>query len=202
MATYKTTSGDWYISLNNGLGTIYIDGNLDVTGNITYVTEIAVNDAFIIVAANNTGTVQDMGLVAQKTSNTFAGLRFDTAANAWQISSNVYGNGAPIAAYANLSLANAATTVAGSNTQVQFNQSGAFGASANLTFNYASQDLAVKGQMVLANINSTPTTVANSVSLYNNQVGAGATSLYVVGNTVPTDEVVSATRARLWAIIF
>jgi len=98
MATYKNISSDWYISVDNGVGTIYIDGNLDVSGNITYVSEIAVNDAFIIVAANNTGTVNDMGLVATKVANSaYAGLRFDVTANAWQISSSVAANGAPIA---------------------------------------------------------------------------------------------------------
>jgi hypothetical protein len=103
MATYKNISSDWYITVDSGQGTIYIDGNLDVAGNITYVSDIAVNDAFIIVAANNTGTVNDMGLVATKVANTaYAGLRFDVSANAWQISSSVYGNGVPVAAYANI----------------------------------------------------------------------------------------------------
>jgi len=64
MATYKNISSDWYISVDSGVGTIYVDGNLDVAGNITFVSELAVNDAFIIVAANNTGTVTSMGLVA------------------------------------------------------------------------------------------------------------------------------------------
>ena len=85
MASYKNLSSDWYIDVDGGVGTVYLNGNLDVTGNITYVTEIAVNDAFIIVAANNTGTVTDMGLIAQKTGNTYAGLRFDTSVNQWQV---------------------------------------------------------------------------------------------------------------------
>ncbi len=69
MASYKNISGNWYITVENGVGTIYVDGNLDVSGNITYVSELAVNDAFIIVAANNTGTVTNMGLIAQKNRN-------------------------------------------------------------------------------------------------------------------------------------
>jgi hypothetical protein len=99
MASYKNLSSDWYIDVNGGVGTIYIDGNLDVTGNITYVSEIAVNDAFIIVAANNTGTVTDMGLIAQKTGNTYAGLRFDTGTSSWQISPSVNADGSPNTAH-------------------------------------------------------------------------------------------------------
>jgi hypothetical protein len=200
MASYKNLNSDWYIDVNGGIGTIYIDGNLDVTGNITYVTEIAVNDAFIIVAANNTGTVTDMGLIAQKTSNTYAGLRYDTTVGAWQVSSNVAVDGSPVSAYANLSTST--LTVGGSNTQVQFNDGGTFGATANLTFNKTNNALTLSGYEVLSNIGTAPSAVANSVAIYNNAPGAGATGLYTVGTTTTADEVISLTRARLYAIIF
>lgn len=202
MATYKNISDNWYISLDGGVGTIYIDGNLDVAGNITYVTEIAVNDAFIIVAANNTGTVTDMGLVAQKTSNTFAGLRFDTTSNAWQISSSVYANGDPIAAYANLS--SGGTGIPGGNVRdVQINNgSGSFTANGNFQFDIANSTVTVTGNTVLGNINATSSYAGNGVALYNKATGAGATGLYVVGATTTNDEVISLTRARLYAIIF
>lgn len=204
MATYKNISDDWYISLDGGIGTIYIDGNLDVTGNITYVSEIAVNDAFIIVAANNVGTVNDMGLVATVNANTgtYAGLRFDTVANTWQISSRVFANGAPITAYANL--AAGGTGIPGGNVNdIQINNgSGGFTASNNFEFDIANNKLTLLGHEVLGNIGTTPAATANSVTIYNNAPGAGSTGLYVVGNTVPADEVISLTRARLYSIIF
>ena len=202
MATYKNISDNWYITLDGGVGTIYIDGNLDVTGNITYVTEIAVNDAFIIVAANNTGTVTDMGLIAQKTGNTYAGLRYDTTVGAWQISANVAQDGSPISSYANIASGGGSGIVAGSNTQVQFNNGGVFGATANLTFDSSSNKFTLSGHEVLSNIGTAPTAVANSVAIYNNAPGAGATGLYTVGTTTAADEVISLTRARLYAIIF
>ena len=202
MATYKNISSDWYISVDGGIGTVYIDGNLDVTGNITYVSDIAVNDAFIIVAANNTGTVNDMGLVATKVANSaYAGLRFDVAANAWQISSSVYANGAPIAAYANLSSGSTGTP-GGNVRDVQINDgAGAFTASGTFQYDIANTKLTVTGHEVLGNIGSTPAVTANSVAIYNKAVGMGATGLYVVGTGVD-DEVISATRARLYSIIF
>jgi hypothetical protein len=202
MASYKNLSSDWYIDVDNGVGTIYINGNLDVTGNITYVTEIAVNDAFIIVAANNTGTVTDMGLIAQKTGNTYAGLRYDTTVGAWQISASVAQDGSPISSYANIASGGGSGIVAGSNTQVQFNDNGTFGATANLTFDNTSNKLTISGHEVLSNIGTAPTAVANSVAIYNNAPGAGATGLYTVGTTTTADEVISLTRARLYAIIF
>jgi len=205
MATYKNISDDWYISVDSGVGTIYIDGNLDVSGNITYVSEIAVNDAFIIVAANNNGTVNDMGLVATKVANSaYAGLRFDTTANAWQISSSVYANGAPIATYANIFSGGGNAFVAGANTEIQFNQGGNFGASGNLAFDYGNNKLVVQGYQVLGNIGSAPTAPSNSVALYNSAPGTGGTGLYVVGTspTINNDELVSVTKARLYAIIY
>jgi flagellar basal body rod protein FlgF len=203
MATYKNISNDWYITVDSGTGTIYVDGNLDVTGNITYVSDIAVNDAFLIVAANNTGTVQDMGLVATKVANSsYAGLRFDVSANAWQISSSVYGNGVPIAPYQSITSGN--TGIPGGNVNdVQVNNgSGSFAANGNLQYNPSTSKLTLNGVQVLSNIGTAPTAVANSVSIYNNAPGSGQTGLYVTGNTIATDEVMSLTRAKLYSIIF
>jgi hypothetical protein len=203
MATYKNISDDWYISVDSGVGTIYVDGNLDVSGNITYVSEIAVNDAFIAVAANNNGTVTSMGLLATKIANTtFAGLRFNTVTSEWEISPSVYGNGAPITPYATITTGN--LSVAGSDTQIQFNQGGSFGASGNLTFDYGNNKLTLQGYEVFGNIGSSPSAPSNAVALYNKASGSGGTGLYVVGTSpaVANDELVSATKARLFAIIY
>ena len=201
MATYKNISSDWYISVDSGVGTIYVDGNLDVAGNITYVSDIAVNDAFIIVAANNTGTVTSMGLVATRVANTsFAGLRYDATANAWQISTSVSANGAPVAAYANIATGTA--TVAGANTQVQFNDGGSFGATANLTFDKSINQLAITaGSQRLGNIGTAPAAVANSAVLYNLAPNLGASGVYA-RTTSTEDELITAVRARLFSIIF
>jgi hypothetical protein len=205
MSTFKTTSGDYTVNLGpydtgnaKWAGTMNVNGNLNVVGNITYVSDIAVNDAFIIVAANNTGTITDMGLVAKKSSSAYAGLRFDVAANAWQVSSSVNLDGSPVASYSNLATGNA--TVSGSNTQVQFNDGGTFGASANLTFNKTTNVLTVQGSQTLGNVGSTPSSVANSVVIYNKAPGEGATGLYVVSSTT-NDEVTAYTKAKLLSII-
>jgi hypothetical protein len=202
MASYKNVSDNWYITLDGGVGTIYIDGNLDVTGNITYVSEIAVNDAFIIVAANNTGTVTDMGLIAQKTGNTYAGLRFDTGSGQWQISPSVNSDGSPITAYQDIASGGSGTP-GGNVNDVQINNgAGAFAGNSSFQYDTANSRLTITGHEVLSNIGTAPTAVANSVAIYNNAPGAGQTGLYTVGTTTTADEVISLTRARLYAIIF
>lgn len=205
MATIKTTSSDYTVNVGpydsgnaRWAGTMNVNGNLNVAGNITYVTDIAVNDAFIIVAANNTGTVQDMGLVATKGTSSYAGLRFDVAANAWQVSSSVNLDGSPVAAYVNLATGNA--TVAGSNTQIQFNDGGAFGATANLTFNKVLNVLTLQGSQTLGNIGTPPSSVANSVVIYNNAVGPGSSGLYAITAST-NDELVAYNKAKLLSII-
>jgi len=208
MATVKTTSSDYTINVGpydtgntKWTGTMNVNGNLNVAGNITYVTDIAVNDAFIIVAANNTGTVSDMGMLATKGTSSYAGLRFDVAANTWQVSSSVNIDGSPIAAYANINTGGGAAFIGGANTQIQFNDSGAFGATANLTFNKVTSVLTLQGSQTLGNVGSTPSSVANSVVIYNNAIGAGDTGLYVVSSTA-NDELVAYKKAKLLSIIF
>jgi hypothetical protein len=144
-----------------------------------------------------------MGMIAQKTANTFAGLRFDSPANTWQISSSVYANGSPISDYANILTDK---SVAGNDTQIQFNKANAFGASAKLTFDYGSNILGVNGQFwltgsqILANV-VTPTNIANAVILYSNTTGVGGTGLYFTSN-VANDELISKSKSIVYSLIF
>jgi hypothetical protein len=61
--------------------------------------------------------------------------------------------------------------------------------------------LTVQGQQVLGNIATTPVATANSVALYNKAPGIGNTGLYAVATGVD-DELIGATKARLYSIIF
>jgi hypothetical protein len=199
MSTYKNTSDDLTMTGNGGSATLTVNyaetvfnGNLTYTGNLTTV------DDFIIVAANNTGTITDMGLLAQTGPTTFAGLRFDTTANMWQISSSVYGNGGPVTSYANI--ATGATAVAGANTNIQYNNSGSFGANINFAFDYANSQVTLKGTQAFGNT-ATPTNVSNAVTVYSNAVGSGGTGLYITSSAA-ADELVSKSKAIVFAIIF
>jgi len=196
MSTYKTTSGDFTLTCENGNGVFTINAQTVFAGNVTYNQPSTTTSAFLTVAANNTGAISDMGLLAQKSPTTFAGLRFDTGVSAWQISSNVYGNGNPITAYANIGSA-----AAGANTNIQYNNNGIFGGNSKFSYDYANSALTLQGYEVLGNIGTTPATPSNAVAIYNNAVGDGATGVYVISSNVD-DELISATQARKFAIIF
>lgn len=208
MTTFRTTSGNLTYNIapnvaGNGVGTFTVNGNLVVRGSQTVDQGNVTTNAFITVAANNTGTLTDMGLIAQKSSNTFAGLRFDSPANAWQVSSSVLATGDPIAPYANILTFNSA---AGSNTQIQFNNDTTFGASPALTFDFANNVLGVVGRIslvgsqILANV-ARPTNIANTVAIYSNATGVGGTGLYFTSN-VATGELISKSKSIVYSLIF
>jgi hypothetical protein len=144
MATYKNTSNDYTITVANGLGIFTVNAaNTIFNGNITQTGNLTTVDDFIVVAANNTGTVNSMGLLAQTSSNAFAGLRFNSIANAWQISSNVFANGKPVSSYANIG-----EIAAGANTNVQYNNDGLLAGAGAGRFSYDSaQDLLTVGNI-------------------------------------------------------
>jgi hypothetical protein len=199
MSTYKNTSGDLIMTGDGGLATLTINyAEAVINGNLTYTGNLSTVDDFIIVAANNTGTVTDMGLLAQTGPTTFAGLRFDTTANTWQISSSVYGNGGPVTSYANIATGNA--TVAGLNRNIQFNNSGSFGGNTNFSFDFANSRVTLLGSQAFGNT-ATPANVSNAVTVYSNVVGSGGTGLYITSADA-ADELVSKSKAIVFAIIF
>ena len=199
MSTYKNTSGDLTMTGDGGLATLTINyAEAIINGNLTYTGNLTTVDDFIVVAANNTGTVTDMGLLAQTGPTTFAGLRFDTTANVWQISSSVYGNGGPVTSYANIATGNA--TVAGSNTNIQFNNNGSFGANTNFNYDFANSRVTLTGSQAYGNT-ATPANVSNAVTVYSNVVGSGGTGLYITSSAA-ADELVSKSKAIVFAIIF
>ena len=69
------------------------------------------------------------------------------------------------------------------------------------TFDVANSKLGITGQVVLGNIDTTPTATANSAALYNATEGSGGTGVYVRSTTVD-DELCSKTKAIVFGIIF
>ena len=208
MATYKRIDGDYAITTLNSADnvtitthTLEVVGNLDVSGNLTYinVTELNIQDPFILLNASNTGSyASNSGVLTHTAASTFAGIRYNATATQWEISSSTDTTGLT-GTWSAIATGNA--TVAGANTQVQFNDGGSFGGNANLTFDKATSKLTVLGQMVLGNIGTTPSSTANAAALYNKAVGSGGTGVYVKSSTVD-DELVSKSAAIVFAIIF
>lgn len=208
MSSYKNVNTDYTLTCNNGNGLFTIDasclieGNLTVQGNTVFVIPAITDSPFLTVAANNSGTVTDGGLLMRTGPTSYAGLRFDTIVNAWQTSNSVTSFGDPVTPYSNIG-----NTAAGANTQIQFNYNNGFAASPNFTFDEAinqltlTGDITVDGYQVYGNTNSTPANVANSVVVYSNSVGSGGTGLYVT-SAAANDELVSNYKAIIYGIIF
>jgi hypothetical protein len=228
MPTYKRIDGDYVITtVNSGdfvtinTHTVEINGNLNVRGNLTYieVSELKVDDPFITVAANNTGSgnsalFPNQGLVAQTGINSFAGLRFHNETLEWQISDNVTADGAPITPYQPLGLATSGLP-GGPVNAIQFNAgSDIFGGNSEFSYDSANSQVTLdgslrvlndyielQGRMIYGNIGTPAPAVANSVVVYHNQVGSGGTGLYV-RNIADQDELVSRKKAIVFGLIF
>lgn len=222
MATYKRVEGDYNIVTVNNSDNVIIDthtvevrGNLDVVGNLTYinVSELNVKDPFIVLNSSNTSSyAANAGVLTHIDSTTFAGIRYNSDLGRWQISGNTSATG-ETGVWDTLATANSAVLAAGSDTQVQFNQGGVFGASSNLTFDYTANILQVDGDFlatntisvgnhqIFANVSPDPDTVIDSAVLYHKPVGSGGTGLYVKTDTVD-DELVSRAKAIVFGIIF
>jgi len=216
MATYKRIDGDYNITTlgsdDNVLittHTVIIDGNLAVEGNVTYIetTDLIVDDPFILIAANNTGSgsgalFPEQGVVTQTGGNAFAAIRFNNPTATWQISPNVAANGAPITAYEDLALAGNAALPGGSVRDIQYQLTATtFGGNTQYQWDSANTRVSLLGHQVFGNIVTAPTAVANSVALYHNALGSGGTGLYVKSLAVE-DELVSKTKAIVFGIIF
>jgi hypothetical protein len=205
MATQKRIDGTYYITTLNSeddvvvsTNTLRILGNLDVEGNVTYIssTELDITDPFITLAANNTGAFSNIGILAQQTSSpsTFAALRYNVTVGAWQISTDN-------STFANIVTGTGSTPPGGANTDIQFNAGGTFGGNTAYKFDTANARVTLQGHQVFGNIATAPTAVANSVAVFHNAEGSGGTGLYVKSPSVE-DELVSKSKAIVFAIIF
>lgn len=213
MNTKKRIDGDYYIeTINDGDRVIIqttamaVTGNLEVSGNLTYINteQLDVKDPFILLNDSNTATYSsNSGIITHKTATSYAGLRFNTTDSRWEISTSTDTDGTS-GTWNEIGTA-AAGSVAGANTQVQFNNEGNFGASANLTFTDTNQ-LNIAGNVNLTTglqlaDSSAPGSVANTTVLYGNVSGSGGTGLYFVDGST-ADELVSKSKAIVFGIIF
>ena len=212
MNTKKRIDGDYYIETINATDMVHIasnteiDGNLTVNGNVTYINteQLDVKDPFVMVNMSNTATyASNAGLLTHKTATTFAGIRYNTNDNKWELSTST-GTTGETGTWTEIGTA-AAGSVAGANTQVQFNASGSFGASANFTFTDTSQ-LNVTGNINLTTglqlaDSAVPGAVTDTTVLHGGVAGSGGTGVYFVDGTT-TDELVSKSKAIVFGIIF
>jgi hypothetical protein len=210
MGTYKRIDGDYNITTINSVDnvnitthTVKVFGNLDVSGNVTYINvdELNIRDPFILLNSSNTSTyAANSGILTHRTESSFAGLRWSNTTARWEISSSTDTTG-EAGTWVAISTGNAVTGAAGANTQVQYNDNNDFGASANFVFDQATNQLTLQGPMALGNIGVAPSATANSATLYNAAVGEGDTGVYVKSAAVD-DELISRKKAIFYSLIF
>lgn len=163
----------------------YLDGNLFYKNASNNVVTIASNQ-FVSVTGNITG-----GNLSVTGNVVTGGIKTDNY---------MYANGQPFDT----------SNPAGSNTQIQYNNGdGEFGASANLTFNQATNQLTLNGQLSVAgNI-----IVANGISVNNSFGSAGQvltadgsnntywTNQFYVGNAPPQAQSIMPNYGDIWYYI-
>jgi len=209
MATYKRIDGEYTIYSINPEDDVVIDtntlrvlGNLDVSGNLTYinVTELNVKDPFIVLNSSNTGSYpSNSGVLTHTAVSTFAGIRYDATAGQWELSSATDSTGLT-GTWTPIATGNASP--GGANTEVQFNNgAGAFGGNANLTFNVASSRLTLDGAFVLVQTTNSPSSIASAATITSSNLSSGGTGIYFTNESV-TDELISQAQAKKFALIF
>jgi len=213
MNTKKRIDGDYTIETINGGDRVIINttavavtGNLEVSGNLTYINteQLDVKDPFILLNNSNTATYSaNSGLITHKSASTYAGIRYNNNNTKWELSTSTDPTG-DTGTWSEIGTASAGS-VAGSNTQVQFNNAGNFGASANFTFTDTSQ-LNVTGNVNISTglqlaDSAVPGAVTNTTVLHGGVAGSGGSGVYFVDGST-TDELVSKSKAIVFGIIF
>lgn len=209
MATHKRIDGDYHITTVNAVDnvnitthTVNVFGNLDVSGNLTYINveELNIRDPFILLNSSNTGSyASNSGILTHKTSSDYAGLRYNNVSSVWQVSTSTDTTG-ETGTWVDIATGSAGTP-GGANTYIQYNAAGTFGGDAAFIFDVATDKVELQGHFVLGNIGTAPSTVSNAVAMYHNAQGSGGTGVYVKSATVE-DELVSKSAAIVFAIIF
>jgi len=203
MNNFKRVDGDYTIQIideDNVLTldstTVAVTGNLEVSGNVTYINteQLNVNDPFLALNDNEANNFSsNAGLLLHKTASDYAGIRYDNNAGLWQISTSTNSTG--------LTGTWNSISAAGSTTNIQYNNAGSFGAESNFTYNQSTNQMGLDGSIALTDQSSAPANVAGATVLYANTVGSGGSGVYFVDGST-TDELVSKSKAIVYGIIF
>ena len=171
------SNGEISASTANFSGNVYADTFIgNVQANITITapnTSVLFSNAGLVDGSNNfTFNVSTNELFANGTAN----ITGNTSVGAILTDNYYYSNGQPVDFQ----------QPAGSNTQLQFNDNNDFGASANLTFDFATQTLAVTGLVnVTGNANVSDTINGNTANFSGNLTSLNAN----LGNLVQANYV-------------
>lgn len=166
MSSTKRVSGNYNIYADNTI----VNGNLTVMGTQTSVetTDTLIQDRFVTLNAGELGagvtggSPPSAGIEVDRGSNPNVYIRYNESTTKWEITND----GSTYAV-----IATGSTSIAGSDTQVQFNDGGSgFGADSAFTFNKTTKTLTL-GNITLQN--STISTVSTNGDLTIDPNGTG-----------------------------
>lgn len=194
MTVVKNTNSDYIITSKDGDGNVTINANTQIFGYLDITTD------YMTIAAFNNGIINNMGMLAQTSLTSWAGLRFNKTANRWEASAQVNKDGSPISPYIPFG-AGTTGNPDGPNLSVQFNNDGVFDGDSNLIYNYPNAELLLNGYQLYGH--QVPLTVGNpnQVAVYSNVPNIGNTGLYT-STVAAGGELITANRALLYSIIF
>jgi hypothetical protein len=132
--TGNVTAGNITVTTGITANNLSVNNDLTVSGT-GYIYNISSGGTSTLTTANIQYAIVTQDLTA--TGANFSGI---VSVNRIQTDNYYWANGVPAAFQAN---SGSSTNPAGSNTQLQFNNAGSFGASATLTYNRASNTLSV-----------------------------------------------------------
>ena len=149
-------------------------GSLDISGNGTSTTESITNGNSNVIV--NTTTI-NFGVNGNANvlivNSTGANVIGNVATTGILTDNYYYANGQPL---------DVGGAPGGSNTQIQFNNTGEFGGSANLTFDSATNLLTLNGNIAASNANLGNTATANYLVSSSGCVTISGATIAVIGN--------------------
>lgn len=210
MKSFKRVDGDYTIQLVNDTdvltlesNTVAVNGNLEVTGNITYIDteQLLVTDPFLLVNKSSNGSYSsNAGMLMHKTSSTYAGIRYNVNDDKWELSTNTDETG-EVGTWNEITVG---TNVSpgGVDSAIQFNDGNTFAGSDKFLFDSTESFLVLNGKLALYNQLDVPNPSPGFHTMYANSTSTAGTGIYVVTDDGTNEELVSKSKAIVFGIIF
>lgn len=206
MAIIKTTNSDYVIqapesgsNITLRSDTIYVHGNLTITGSQTSINTGTIDLADNKIVLNSDWPIaspptEDAGIIVNRGTEANVEIMYNEALNVWQLTNNG-------STYSNI----AAVSGTGFITAVVDDLTPELGGNLDvLTYEiFSSQDhVKFDGNVQINYTNVQPTAnVANATLLYTAAPNGGTTGLYVVNSEVAQEELITKTRSFGFSLI-
>lgn len=212
MSTNKRVSGDYTVTTinpNNNINlnthTVYINGNLAVQGNTVFTTNSAVSSNFLVLNDGldpNAAPVTHSGITVTRGAEPDVSLRWNEDNHVWQVTLDgqiYYDILTTNSITGATSISNDESPELGGNLDI-----GPYNIwSSYLTNAGTNNDAQVRinSNLAIKTYSTLPTDLPGYTTITSHPVGPGGTGLYVNGQAVVNQELVSKRRALIYALV-